>query len=62
MLLIHDRKLLSNLDTSKIFKALAFTKWTKVAICVLLAVCFAYADIVASVELMQSGADIELAP
>ena len=62
MRLVNDRKLLMHLDTSQISDAKRIAKWTKVAICILLAVAFIYAEFVASVELMQSGADVELTP
>jgi hypothetical protein len=62
MLLVHDRKLLTHLDTSQIAKATATAKLVKVAICIFLAVAFICAEFAASVELIQSGADVELTP
>ena len=62
MHLVHDRNLLMRVDTSQVTEAKAIAKWTKVAICVALVVVFVCAEFAASIELIQSGAEVELTP
>lgn len=60
LVLVHDRKLLTHLDTSQISEAKSFAKWTKIVICIALVVAFAFAELTASIVLIQSGAPVEL--